>query len=87
MLDADLSLRELLTKVTGGMELEFFDPEPVAYKCYCTRDRVEATLISLGREELDEIVREGKPIRVECQFCDADYSFTPEEVRRLLETI
>ena len=87
MLDAGLSLRELLAKVTGGMELEFFDPEPVAYKCYCTRDRVEATLISLGREELDEIVREGKPIRVECQFCDADYSFTPEEVRRLLETI
>ena len=84
MLDAGLGLRELLEKVTGGMELEFFDPEPVEYKCYCTRDRVEAALISLGREELGQIVDEGKDIQISCQFCDTEYKFTPADVAALL---
>jgi molecular chaperone Hsp33 len=87
MLDAGLSLRELLEKVTGGMELEFFDPEPVEYRCYCTRDRVEAALISLGREELRQIVDEGKEIQISCQFCDTEYKFTPEDVSALLQNI
>ena len=87
MLDAGLSLRELLQKVTGGMELEFFDPEPVEYRCYCTRDRVEAALISLGREELRQIVDEGKEIQISCQFCDTEYKFTPEDVSALLQNI
>ena len=84
MLEQGLSLQELLTKVTGGMDLEFFDPEPVEYKCYCTRDRVEAALISLGREELGQIVDEGKEIQISCQFCDTEYKFTPAEVAALL---
>lgn len=84
MLDAGLSLREMLTKVTGGMELEFFEPSEVTYRCYCTRDRVEATLISLGREELTQIADEGQDVRVECQFCDTEYKFTPEDVRAIL---
>ena len=84
MLTAGLSLRELLTKVTGGMDLEFFEPTEVAYRCYCTRDRVEATLVSLGREELTQIAEEGQPIQVECQFCDTEYKFTPEDIRRIL---
>ena len=84
MLDAGLSLQELLTKVTGGMELEFFEPTPVEYRCYCTRERVEATLISLGRDELTQIAEEGKDVRVECQFCDTPYVFTPDDVRSIL---
>ena len=84
MLDAGLSLQELLTKVTGGMELEFFEPTPVEYRCYCTRDRVEAALISLGREELTKIVEEGEDTKIECQFCDTVYRFTPDDVRNLL---
>ena len=84
MLDAGLSLREMLIKVTGGMELEFFEPTEVEYRCYCTRDRVEATLISLGREELTQIADEGQDVRVECQFCDTEYKFTPEDVRAIL---
>lgn len=84
MLDAGLSLEELLTKVTGGMELEFFEPTEVEYRCYCTRERVEAALISLGREELTQIAEEGQDVKIECQFCDTVYTFTPDDVRALL---
>lgn len=84
MLDAGLSLQELLSRVTGGMELEFFEPTEVEYRCYCTRERVEAALISLGREELTHIAEEGKDTKIECQFCDTEYVFTPEDVRAIL---
>ena len=84
MLDAGLSLQELLTKVTGGMELEFFEPTEVEYRCYCTRERVEAALVSLGREELTKIAEEGQDTNIECQFCDTPYVFTPDDVRAIL---
>ena len=84
MLDAGLTLPEMLRKVTGGMELEFFEPTEVCYKCFCSRSRVEATLVSLGRKELQEIVDEGKPVQVGCQFCDTEYIFTPDDIRRIL---
>ena len=61
----------------AGMDLEILETTPVAYRCYCSRERVESTLISLGRKELGEIVDEGKPIDISCQFCDTIYTFTP----------
>lgn len=85
MLDAGLSPEEILRKVLCEFELEFFDETPVAYKCYCSRERVERTLITIGKKELREIVDEGKPITIECQFCDTVYEFTPQEVNALLE--
>lgn len=85
MLDRGLSPREMLETVMEGMELEFFEETPVEYRCYCTRDRVESTLISLGKKELTEIAEEGKDIQVECQFCDTEYKFTPAQIREILE--
>lgn len=85
MLDEGLTPEEILRKVLCEFELEFFDEEPVAYKCYCDRDRVSAVLLTLGKDELEEIIAEGKPITVGCEFCDTTYTFTPEDLRQLLD--
>lgn len=87
MLDRGLTSKEMLETVMEGMELEFFEESPVEYRCYCTRDRVESTLISLGKKELNEIAEEGKDIQIECQFCDTEYKFTPAQIRALLENL
>lgn len=87
MLDRGLTPKEMLETVMEGMELEFFEESPVEYRCYCTRDRVESTLISLGKKELTEIAEEGKDIQVECQFCDTEYKFTPVQIREILEQL
>lgn len=87
MLEAGLTPEEILRKVLCEFELEFFEEAPVEYRCYCSRDRVSATLITIGRKDLREIVEEGKPITVECQFCDRVYTFTPEEVKALLDSL
>ena len=87
MLENGLTPEEILTEVCGDLGVLFFENEPVSYKCYCSRHRVEAALISIGREELAEIMAEGKPFPVECQFCDEVYSFTPEDIAELLKKI
>jgi len=85
MLDAGLTPEEMLGQVCGDLGILFMETTEVEYKCYCTRDRVEAALISLGKKELAEIMEEGKSFPVECQFCDEKYVFTPEEISTLLK--
>ncbi len=87
MLEAGLSPEELLKKVLCEFDLTFFDETPVEYRCYCSRERVSQTLITIGKKDLQEIVDAGEDISVECQFCDQVYRFTPEDVRKLLESL
>ena len=87
MLEAGLTPEEILGQVCGDLGIVFMETTPVAYKCYCSRERVTSALISLGAKELAEIMEEGKAFPVECQFCDTTYSFTPEDVRELLENL
>ena len=87
MLESGLSPEDILGQVCGELGVVFMETTEVSYKCYCSRDRVTSALISLGREELEEIAEEGKPFPVECQFCDTVYSFTPEDIRELLKKV
>ena len=87
MLEAGMTPEEVLGQVCGDLGVLFMETTEVSYKCYCSRDRVEAALISLGRKELTEIMEEGKVFPVECQFCDEVYEFTPEDIGNLLKTI
>ncbi len=87
MLEAGMTPEDILGQVCGELGVVFMETTEVAYKCYCSRERVTAALISLGREELCEIRDEGKAFPVECQFCDTVYSFTPEDVAELLKKI
>ena len=85
MLEQGMSPEEVLGAVCGDLGVLFMENTEVAYQCYCSRERVEAALISLGKKELTEIMEEGKAFPVECQFCDEIYSFTPEDIKGLLK--
>ena len=87
MLEGGMTPEEILTEVCGDLGVLFFENEPVCYKCYCSRERVTAALISLGRKELEEIAAEGKTFPVECQFCDTVYEFTPGDIEEILKNI
>lgn len=87
MLSKGMIPQQMLEEVLGELDLEILETSPVSYKCYCSRDRVTSTLISLGKKELQEIIDEGKPIKIECQFCDTIYTFTPDEIREILAEI
>ena len=85
MLEQGMTPEDILGQVCGDLGVVFLETTEISYKCYCSRERVEAALISLGRKELQEIADEGKSFPVECQFCDTVYSFTPEDIQILLK--
>ena len=87
MLDEGLSPEEILRRVLADFETEILETTPVEYRCYCSRERVLQTLVTIGRKDLQELVEEQKPIRVECQFCDNVYEFSPQELQTLLLTL
>ncbi len=87
MLEAGLTPEDILGQVCGELGVTFLETTAVEYKCYCSRQRVTAALISLGKEELADIAQEEKTFPVECQFCDTVYSFTPEDIQELLKKV
>ena len=87
MLEEGMTPEDILGAVCGELGVVFMETTEVSYKCYCSRERVTAALISLGKKELGEIAQEGKPFPVECQFCDEVYTFTPEDIQQILKEI
>ncbi len=87
MLEQGMTPEDILGQVCGELGVAFMETTEVSYKCYCSRERVQSALISLGHKELTEIRDEGKPFPVECQFCDTVYTFTPEDFNELLEKV
>lgn len=84
MLDEGLTPEEMLERVLRGLDIEWNDETPVQFSCNCSKGRVEKTLVSLGEQELKDIIRDGKPIEVNCHFCNKNYGFTVEELEKIL---
>ena len=74
----------LLDKVLEGFDVEINEKIPTKFYCNCSRERVEKALISIGRKELNEMIQEGKPIGLNCHFCNHNYEFTVEELKEIL---
>lgn len=83
LLDQGMTPEELLKRVLDGFEVEFTDKLPCSFTCNCSRERVEKALISIGKKEIDEMIGEGKPIEVNCHFCNKNYSFDVNELKEI----
>lgn len=83
-MESGMDAESLLRAVLSDFDLEVLETHPVEYRCYCSRDRVARALISMGREELQNMIEEQGSAELTCQFCDAVYQFTKEDLEKLL---
>ena len=74
----------LLEKVLEGFDMQINEKTDTRFHCNCSKERVEKALISIGRKELNEMIQEGKPIEMNCHFCNTNYNFTVEEMKDIL---
>ncbi|MGR8930154.1 MAG: Hsp33 family molecular chaperone HslO [Gammaproteobacteria bacterium] len=79
-----LDCEELLHRLFHEEKVRLYEPEAVEFKCNCSRPKIGATLLALGKKELDEILAERDEIEVGCQFCGAQYRFDKIDVESLL---
>lgn len=75
---------EVFRQVLKGMEYHIVGESEMSYKCYCSRERVREALMSVGKAELEDMINEGEPAILGCQFCDSVYTFTPEDMLEIL---
>ena len=87
ILDKDDDPEHMLRQVMSDFDLKILETCPVEYRCYCSRQRVERALISLGKDELRQILDEQGHCSMTCQFCDAVYDFSGEELKALIDSL
>ncbi|WP_297214272.1 Hsp33 family molecular chaperone HslO [uncultured Flavonifractor sp.] len=86
-MDKGADPRTLLEQVLSEFELELLSEEPVAYRCYCSRERVSRALISMGRQELESLIQEQGKAELTCQFCDQIYAYSRQDLEQLLASL
>ncbi len=83
MLSEGKTPEKILETVLDGFEITIHDTIETGFHCDCSAERVERSLCSLGEEDVKDIIAEGKPIEVKCQFCNKAYNYTVEELVEL----
>ena len=74
-----------MKKLFEGFGMEIEDKVPTQFYCNCSKERVSKAVISVGKKDLQEMIAEGKPIEVNCHFCNSHYTFTVEEMEEMLK--
>lgn len=82
---AEDGLEAVFEQVLKGLPYHIVDEDEVGYRCYCSRERVGDAILGVGEGELESMINEDKDIDVSCQFCDTVYTFTPDDLRKLLD--
>ncbi|MDN3526221.1 Hsp33 family molecular chaperone HslO [Halomonas sabkhae] len=80
-----LEHHELLHRLFHEEQVRVFDPKALYFSCNCSRERISSALLTLGEEELRDILAEQGGIATQCHFCNTRYEFTAAEVDAMLE--
>lgn len=75
---------QILAIILGDMGLEITEKTPVQFLCGCTKERVEKVLYSLKKEDIKEMIAEGRDVELHCHFCNTDYVFTVDELKKIV---
>lgn len=85
MIEEGLSLEDALIEILGALHPEFTETTEPEFVCDCSREKIESALISLGSDELEDIIEKDGRAELTCRFCNKKYLFTGEELAALLE--
>lgn len=85
MLEEGNTPEDIIRRVLAGMDVEIMDKVPTSFECNCSKERVERAIVSIGREEIQTMIDDGKPIEVNCHFCNSHYIFTLDDLEEILK--
>ena len=83
LLSEGLTPEQILERLLAGFDIEFTEKIPVSFFCDCSKSRVEKVLISVGKKDLQDMINDGKPIEVNCHFCNTNYTFEVDELKEI----
>ena len=80
----ELATPELLRRLYHQHAVRLFEPKPVEFRCSCSRERTQNALSALPKAEVIDLLEELGCITMDCEFCNQQYRFTPEDLADLL---
>lgn len=84
MLDENMSLIEIAKDITGDENIKVIEENiELIYECDCSKEKIEKSLIALGKNELQDIIDTQDNIETVCHFCNKKYNFSKEELEKL----
>lgn len=83
MLDEGRTPEQMLEILLDGLQPVVSDTTETLFSCSCNRQKIEKVLISLGRQEIKDMIEEGQEIEVNCHFCNTRYKFAVDELKQL----
>lgn len=87
MFSEGLTPEEVAMKILDGLNPNVLDSFNVAYKCDCSSKRVEKALISIGVDELNDIISTQDNMEIKCHFCNKAYNYNKEHIIKLIEKL
>lgn len=85
LLDQGYTPEGMLEVLFEDLGLEIADTIPTQFFCNCSKERVEQAVVSIGKKEIEEMIRDGEDIEVKCHFCNTAYRYTVEELKKILK--
>ncbi|MBO7254371.1 MAG: Hsp33 family molecular chaperone HslO [Clostridia bacterium] len=79
------TVEDIISEYLKGVEYDIFDKMESSYKCYCSKEKTDRALISLGKEELTSLINDDIPTEITCRFCDKKYNYSKEDLKELFE--
>lgn len=77
--------RGAIEQIFEGMNLEILEEQQPLWKCDCSKERLNEVVISLGKNEIQDMIEKDDGAEIVCRFCNKKYWFSAEELRKLLE--
>lgn len=81
-----LPVTTVLHRLFHEEDVRLFDAEPVSFRCSCSRERIDGILLSMGTEQVHQILHEQGNISVDCEFCNAHYEYDAVDVDALFSS-
>lgn len=85
LLDQGYTPEQFLDALLGNLKLEITDTMETKFYCSCTKERVEQAVASIGRKEIQDMIKEGKDIEVKCHFCSTAYNYSIADLKEILK--
>ena len=85
MIQNGMTPEEILVELLGEGNVNILEKMDVEFSCECSKERIENALISLGSEEIRDIIETDGHAEAQCHFCNQTYHFSKEELEELEE--
>ena len=85
--DTEKDIEDIIKDIFKDFDIKINEKIPVQFKCDCSDERIEGVLVSLGKEEIQQIIEEDKGAEITCNFCNKTYKFTEEDLEKIAKSI